>query len=48
MAKRRFTKYPSGYIRASEDFPSDNIYRVDFYNMIGDLSPLMNLKKNLA
>ena len=37
---RRFTKYPSGYVKASEDFPSDNIYCVDFYDMIGDLIPL--------
>ena len=40
MAKRTFTKYPSNYVKASEDFPSDNIYRVDFYDMIGDLMPL--------
>ena len=38
--KRTFTKYPSGYVKASEDFPSDNIYHVDFYDMIGDLIPL--------
>lgn len=40
MAKRRFTKYPSGYVSASKDFPSDNIYCIDFYDMLGDLMPL--------
>lgn len=37
--KRIFTVYPSNYIKASEDFPSDNIFSIDFYDMIGDLMP---------
>lgn len=42
MAKRTFTKYPQGYIKAASNYQDDeaSVWHVDFYRMISDLTPL--------
>lgn len=41
--KRTFTRYPSGYVKATSNYekpePYADIYQIDFYDMIGDLRP---------
>ena len=46
---RKFTKYPSNYVKANNEYPSDyedgqftyiNLWAIDFYNMLSDLISL--------
>ena len=41
--KRRFTKYPSGYVKANSDNHYDNIYAIDFYRKMYELVPLQTV-----